>query len=49
MSVKKELKKYSNLQRIQRVLNYYYKMGVCKESVNKVYHKIIKLKYGKEN
>jgi hypothetical protein len=39
----------SNLQRIQRVLNYYYKLGANKESVNKVYHKILKQKYGKEN
>jgi hypothetical protein len=37
----------SNYQRIKLVLNYYYKMGCNKESVNKVYHKIIKLKYEK--
>jgi hypothetical protein len=43
------VKKYSNLQRIQRVLNYYYKMGCNKESVNKVYHKILKLKYENRN
>lgn len=49
MNVKKELKKYSNLQRIQRVLNYYYKMGVCKESVNRVYYLLLKVKYNNKN
>jgi hypothetical protein len=39
----------SNYQRIKLVLNYYYKMGANKESVNKVYHKIIKLKYENRN
>lgn len=38
-------KQQSNLQRIQRVLNYYYKRGVNRESVNKVYHKIINDKF----
>jgi hypothetical protein len=40
------VKRYSNLQRIQRILNYYMKLGVNKESVNKVYHKILRIKYG---
>ena len=35
----------SNLQRIQRVMNFYYKRGCNKESVNTVYQKIIKQKY----
>jgi hypothetical protein len=39
----------SNLQRIQRVLNYYYKFGANKESVNKVYHKILSIKYENRN
>lgn len=39
----------SNYQRIKLVLNYYYKMGANKESVNKIYHKIIKQKYDKYN
>jgi len=34
------------MQRIKRVLDYYYKMGANKESVNRVYHKII---YNKKN
>lgn len=33
--------KHTALYRIQKVLNHYYRMGVNKESVNKVYHKII--------
>jgi hypothetical protein len=36
--------KQSPLQRIKRVMDYYYKMGTNKESVNKVYLKIISLK-----
>jgi hypothetical protein len=35
----------SKLQRIQRVLNYYLKMGVNKESVNEVYRSILKEKW----
>ena len=35
---------YSNYQRIKRVINFYYKRGVNKESVNNVYRKIINLK-----
>lgn len=34
------------LQRIKIVMNYYYKKGVNKESVNKIYKQILKLKYG---
>lgn len=36
----------SPLQRITIVMNYLYKRGSCKESVNKIYHKIIKQKFG---
>lgn len=32
-------------QRILIVMNYYYRKGVNKESVNKVYRNILKLKY----
>jgi hypothetical protein len=35
----------SNLQRIQRVMNFYYKRGCNKESVNTIYKKILKQKY----
>lgn len=34
----------SNLQRIKRVMNFYYQRGVNKESVNKIYYKILKQK-----
>ena len=37
----------SNKQRILRILNFNYKRGLNKESVNTVYHKIFKLQYGK--
>jgi hypothetical protein len=37
--------KQSPLQRIQRVINFYYKRGCNKESVNKLYFKILKQKY----
>lgn len=36
----------SDLQRIQRILKFYYNRGCNKESVNKVYHKILSIKYG---
>ena len=39
----------SNYQRIKLVLDYYYKRGNNRESVNKVYNKIIKLKYENRN
>jgi len=35
----------SNLQRIQRVMNFYYKRGCNKESVNRLYYKILKARY----
>ena len=34
----------SKLQRIKRVMNFYYQRGVNKESVNRIYYKILKLK-----
>ena len=37
--------KQTPLQRIQRVMNFYYKRGCNKESVNKIYHKILKEKF----
>lgn len=37
--------KQSPLQRIKLVLNYYYKKGANKESVNKVYKNILKSKF----
>jgi|Laugresp1bdmlbsn_1035097.scaffolds.fasta_scaffold00042_12 hypothetical protein len=40
--------KQSPLQRIYRVMNYYYKMGHNSERVNKVYKNILKQRYGKE-
>jgi hypothetical protein len=36
--------KQSNLQRIKRVINFYYKRGCNKESVNALYFKILKNK-----
>ena len=39
----------SPLQRIKRVIDYYYKQGANKESVNNVYKKILKIKFNKEN
>lgn len=37
--------KQSELQRILRVINFYYKRGCNKESVNSIYRKILKQKY----
>ena len=37
--------KQSQLQRIQRVINFYYKRGCNKESVNTIYKKILKARY----
>ena len=34
--------KQTSLQRIKRVINFYYKRGCNKESVNKIYKKILK-------
>jgi hypothetical protein len=36
--------KQTPLQRINRILAFYYKRGICKESVNKVYRNILKAK-----
>jgi len=36
--------KQSPLQRIKRVINFYYKRGTNKESVNQIYFKILKEK-----
>ena len=41
--------KQSNLQRVKRVIDFYYKRGCNKESVNKLYYKILKLKFQKTN
>lgn len=40
--------KQSPLQRIQRVMNYYYKMGHNSERINLIYKKILNQKYGKK-
>jgi len=37
----------SPLQRIKKVLNFYYQRGVNKESVNTIYRIIIKQKFAK--
>jgi predicted Ser/Thr protein kinase len=37
--------KQTPLQRIQRVINFYYKRGCNKESVNRIYYKILKDKF----
>jgi hypothetical protein len=39
--------KQTPLQRIQRVMNFYYKRGCNKESVNRMYYKILKPRYEK--
>lgn len=41
--------KQSPLQRINRVMNFNYNRGICKESVVKVYRNILKIKYEKSN
>jgi hypothetical protein len=33
------------LQRINRILAFYYKRGINKESVNKVYRNVLKIKF----
>jgi len=38
----------SPLQRIKRVMDYYYKQGSNKESINSVYKNILKIKFNKE-
>jgi hypothetical protein len=35
----------SDLQRILRIIKFNYNRGLNKESVNKVYHKILRIKY----
>jgi hypothetical protein len=42
-------KQYSPLQRILRIIKFNYNRGCNKESINTVYHKIIKLKYENRN
>lgn len=37
----------SPLQRINRVIKFYYDKGANKESVNKVYYNILKIKFNK--
>jgi hypothetical protein len=37
----------SDLQRIKRILTFYEKRGVSKESVNRIYRKIIAKKFAK--
>ena len=37
--------KQTPLQRIKRVINFYYKRGVNKESVNELYKKILKNRF----
>lgn len=39
--------KQSPLQRIRRVMNFYYKRGCNKENVNRLYKKILKDKFNK--
>jgi hypothetical protein len=39
----------SDLQRVLRIIKFNYNRGLNKESVNKVYHKIIKQKYENRN
>ena len=39
--------KQSPLQRVKRIIDFYYKRGCNKESVNKIYHKILEKKYEK--
>jgi hypothetical protein len=41
----KEKQKQSDLQRIKRVMNFYYNRGCNKESVNRLYYKILKDKF----
>lgn len=34
----------THLQRIKRIMKFYEKRGICKESVNEIYRKILKSK-----
>jgi hypothetical protein len=36
----------SDLQRVLRIIKFNYNRGCNKESVNKIYHKILRIKYG---
>lgn len=40
--------KQSNLQRIQRIMNFYLKRGVNKERINEIYKKIINNKFNEK-
>jgi hypothetical protein len=39
----------SDLQRILRIIKFNYNRGCNKESVNKIYHKILRIKYENRN
>lgn len=39
--------KQSCLQRAKRIIDFYYKRGCNKESVNRIYHKLLKQKFDK--
>lgn len=39
----------SPMQRIKRVMDFYYKKGSNKESINKVYKNILKIKHEETN
>jgi len=39
----------SPIQRIKRVMDYYYRKGANKELVNSVYKKLLKIKYEETN
>lgn len=39
--------KQTPLQRIKRIMTFYYQRGCNKESVNLIYYKILKLKFAK--
>ena len=44
-----KIHKQSPLQRIKRVMDFYYKQGANKESVNSVYKNILNIKFNKLN
>lgn len=44
----KKVQVQSPLQRIKRIMDYYYKQGGNKESVNSVYKNILKIKFNKD-
>ena len=41
--------KQTPLQRIKRVMDFYYKRGICKNSVDIIYKKILSQKYNVKN